>query len=384
VLAATRLALFLRAYLRPGPSVARSTETRFDADSGGISATFHLPARRLGEMPGWVILHGLTRTGRAHPALLRFSRALAAAGHAVMVPEIVDWRELRVRPAVAVPLIRAAIRALDEREETEPGGVALMGFSFGATQGLVAAADPETARHLRGVAAWGGYRDLHRLFRFGLSGHHELDGRRWAVPPDPYGGWVMAANYLTRVPGYEGREAAATALRRLAVEAGDSEVYAGSAAFDPVKARHAETLTGADRAVFELLAPPSTAWSPDGRSEEARAIAPALADAALDAEPLLDPGPHLGRLVTPTIVAHGRDDRLVPFTEAIRLSRALPNDVLRRTAITGLFSHSGGTPEGLGMGGLAREGARFLGLLRAILALAVRPVEGQPSQRPNR
>jgi pimeloyl-ACP methyl ester carboxylesterase len=317
-----------------------------------------------------VILHGLTRTGRAHPGLLRFSRALAAAGHAVLVPEIVDWRELKVHPAVAVPLIREAIRALDEEAVSEPGGVGLMGFSFGATQGLIAAADPQTRRHLRGVAAWGGYRDVHRLFHFGLTGRHELDGRHWAVPPDPYGGWVMGSNYLTRIPGYEDRHAAAEALRRLAVEAGDSKVYAGSPAFDPVKVKHAVGLDGKDREVYDVFAPPSTAWSAaEDRSPAARALARDLADAALAAEPLLEPGAALPALDVPTIIAHGRDDRLVPFTEAVRLAREMPARTIRRVTVTELFQHSGGTTQGLGPVGLAREGTRFLGLLGAILRL---------------
>lgn len=371
---ATRVAAFLAGYLRPGPGVSSASETSFPGPGGPTPATLYLPRRTRGPLPGWVVLHGLTRTGRAHPELVRFARALAAAGHAVLVPEIVDWRDLRVRPAVAVPLIRAAVTGLDELAVSEPGGVGLMGFSFGATQGLVAAADPETGRHLRGVASWGGYRDLDRLFLFGLTGRHELDGRRWAVPPDPYGGWVMGANYLTRVPGYGGCAAAAAALRELAVVAGDSEVFAGAPVFDPLKREIGARLKGLDREAYDVFAPPTTAWSAASEPPAAATdLALALAAAAVAAEPLMDPGPALGRLDTPTIIAHGRDDRLVPFTEADRLARALPAGVVRRATVTALFAHSGGATRGLGPLGVAREGARFLSLLRSILALAEAP-----------
>jgi len=378
-----RLAAFLRGYLRPGPGVALSSETSFAGPGGPTPATLHLPSRRGDPRPGWVVLHGLTRTGRSHPGLVRFSRALAAAGHAVLVPEIVDWRELRVRPAVAVPLIRAAVRALDERRVSEPGGVGLIGFSFGATQALIAAAGAGARAHLRGVAAWGGYRDLGRLFQFGLTGRHELDGRLWAAAPDPYGGWVMGSNYLTRVPGYGGCDAAAAALRELAVIAGDSEVFAGSPELDPVKRHVGAGLRGPDRSAFEILAPPAGAWSASGEpSEDAAGFALALAAAALESEPLLDPGPALTRLRVPTIIAHGRDDRLVPFTEAERLARALGPGVLRRATVTALFAHSGGAAPGLGPVGLARESARFLALLGSILELARGAPAGQSSSRP--
>ena len=372
-----RLAAFLRGYLRPGPGVAHSTETTFETDAGSAPATLHLPRRSRARLPGWVVLHGLTRSGRTHPGLRRFARALAASGAAVMVPEITAWRELRVRPAVAVPLIRSAIRSLDALEITEPGGVGLCGFSFGATQGLVAAADANTRPHLRGVAAWGGYRDVGRLFRFGLTGRHEYEGERRAVAPDPYGGWVMGANYLTAVPGYEACDAAADALRRLAIEAGDAGVYSGDPAFDPVKVRNGEGLSGLDRDVYALFAPPSTAWSAAAEPDPASlAFADALAEAAVAAEPLLDPGEALPRLATPTVVAHGRDDRLVPFTEGLRLARGVPEGVLRRVTITGLFAHSGGASAGLGPVGLAREARRFLGLLGGILALVDEPAPG--------
>jgi hypothetical protein len=35
----------------------------------------------------------------------------------------------------------------------------MFGFSFGATQALIAASQPETAALLAGIASWGGYCD---------------------------------------------------------------------------------------------------------------------------------------------------------------------------------------------------------------------------------
>jgi hypothetical protein len=89
----------------------------------------------------------------------------------------------------------------------------------------------------------------------------------------------------------------------------------------------------------------------------------------LRAEPLVNPGPALKVLRTTTVIAHGRDDRLVPFTESIRLGRELRTGVLRRCTITGLFAHAGGTEKGLGAFGTAREGAAFVGLLSSIIDL---------------
>jgi pimeloyl-ACP methyl ester carboxylesterase len=73
--------------------------------------------------------------------------------------------------------------------------------------------------------------------------------------------------------------------------------------------------------------------------------------------------------VTPTLVAHARDDRLVPFTEAKRLCAALPPGIVQQCTVMGLFGHSGKPPEELGRIGIARETLRFVGVLRGILGL---------------
>jgi pimeloyl-ACP methyl ester carboxylesterase len=119
--------------------------------------------------------------------------------------------------------------------------------------------------------------------------------------------------------------------------------------------------------VYDLFASP--AGQPPHDLDRAREIAYGLGEAALQVQPLLDPGPYLRQLRTRTLVAHGRHDRLVPFTESLRLARELRPDVLARCTITGLFAHSGGTEKGLGPWGLSHEGTRFVALLNSIIRL---------------
>lgn len=358
---------FLKQYLRPSPAATVATETEYARGAERLPATVFRPARGPRRLPGWVMLHGLTRPGRSHPSLQRFARAVASAGNLVFVPEIPEWRDLRVAPAVAIGTIQQAVRALQQRDDVRHEHVGLFGFSFGATQALIAAADEETARLLAGVAAWGGYGDLRRLFRFGLTGEHELDGATYRMEPDPYGCWIMAGNYLTRVPGYEAAEAVAGALHELALEAGERGLYAWDPVFDESKRQLRRCLDPQEAELFDMIAPETTA----PRHDHARvlALAESLAQAALAADPLLDPRPFLPQVRVPILFSHGRDDRLIPFSETIRLSRAVPRQHVRSTMITSLFQHSGATQSGLGPIGVAREGARFALLLRRVLSL---------------
>lgn len=358
---------FLAQYLRPDPTTTTAIEVPYTRASEQLPATLYRPAGTRRPLPGWVVLHGLTRTGRAHPSLIRFARAVASAGNVVLVPEIPEWRALRVAASVTVPTIGAAVRALQQRADVRHAHVGVFGFSFGATQALIASTDEATARLLAGIAAWGGYCDLHRVFRFGLTGLHELDGVTYQTRPDPYGAWIMAGNYLPKVPGYEDAEPVAQALLALAVEAGDSGRYAWDPVFDASKRRLRSVLPADQQEVFDMLAPATDARHAD--EQRLLQLSDELADTVLRLDPLMDARSFLPRVGVPALLAHGRDDRLIPFTETLRLARMVPAPRLRSVTVTSLFQHSGATQKSLGPAGLAWESARFLSLLRNVLRL---------------
>ena len=54
-----------------------------------------------------------------------------------------------------------------------------------------------------------------------------------------------------------------------------------------------------------------------------------------------DPRPHLSALRVPVLVAHGRDDDVIPWNEARKLAGAVAPSTVVRLAITGLFGHTG-------------------------------------------
>jgi len=362
---------FLSQYLRPNPHAVEVRDTTYERGAETLPARIYRPAGQRGPLPTWIVLHGLTWHGPAHPSLDRFARAVAASGSTVFIPEIPEWRRLRVAPGVTGPSVHAAIDAVCRMGVADPRRIAVLGFSFGATQILTAAAaDPTLAARLRAIAAWGGYCDLHRLFHFGVTGEYEHEGVVHRTVPDPYGAWIMGSNYLTLVPGLEDHDDIADALARLASESGRRGIFAGDPVYDDVKRELRATLSPSHREVFDLLAPVSGA-TPDPTN--AKWLARALADAALSADPLLDPNPLLPRVPIRTLLAHGRDDRLVPFTETLRLGAAIPDQCRDSLTVTSLFAHSGLNTAALGPIGLGREAARFARLLQRLLALVRSP-----------
>ena len=358
---------FLRQYFRPRAAILDVSEASFQRGHETLPASVYRLRGRTHYETAWVVLHGITYRGREHRGLQRFASSMAAAGHLVFIPEIPEWSRFQVAPALAVPTIRAAVHALHERSDIDPARIGLFAFSFGGTQAIIAANDPDIERELRGVVSWGGYADVHRLIHFGFTGEHTLDDTVYREEPDPYGRWIVGGNYLTRVPGFEDMDDVARALLELATEAGQRGTYAGDPAYEPVKEKLAARFKGERLRVFNVFAPRGRILEQD--RAYARELAGPLADTVVRVDPLMDPAAALARINVRTYLAHGRDDRLIPFTESVHASRALPARALVGCAVTGLFAHSGGTRGNLGATGLVKEGAQFLSVLDRALTL---------------
>jgi acetyl esterase/lipase len=359
---------FFREFLRPDSTAIAVEETTYRRGGELLPATLYTPRSSPGPLPAWLTLHGLTYHGKEHPSLIRLARALAAAGNVVMVPDIPEWRALRIAPGPTVETIKTAVLELDSRGVTEPGRVGVIGFSFGATQALVAATDPALRGHLAGVAAWGGYADIRLAVRSAFLGEHHLDGRPYSLDPDPYGRWILAGNYLGLLEEFAGGDPLPDAFLELAREAGRRGVPAWEPGLDPLKAEIRARLPAADRPLFDLIAGPTGARPGPGQEGRLDRIVDRLAAAALAEDPLLDPGPFLARVPVPVFLAHGRHDRLVPWTEMIRLQRGLPEGKVVSCRTTTLFGHSTGERR-LPTPATAVEAVRFMAMMRTMLRL---------------
>jgi hypothetical protein len=358
---------FLRQYFRPRADIIEVSETTFHRGDEELAATVYRRRGRRTYRTAWVVLHGITYRGRQHKGLERFASSMAAAGHFVLIPEIPEWSRFTVAPALAVPTIRAAVHALHERDDIDPDRIGLFAFSFGGTQSIIAANDASIEKELRGVVSWGGYASVENFVRFGFTGEHEFDGRRYHAEPDPYGRWIVGGNYLTKMSGFEDMHDVATALIDLATEAGKRGAYAGDPQFEPLKQEFAARFRGEKLRTFDVFAPRGRIVGAD--RDYARELIKPMAETVVRADPLMDPTAALAGIRVKIFLAHGRDDRLVPFTESLHASRMIPEDVLSGCAVTGLFAHSGGTSSQLTIPGKVREGTLFLSVLDRALSL---------------
>jgi pimeloyl-ACP methyl ester carboxylesterase len=361
--ATARTFRYVRSWLT-GRDDLSAVETHIDRDGTPIPATLLTPRLATQSLPAWIVLHGITRPGRAHPQLVRFTRALASSGCAVLVPEVPEWRRLDLAPEQTVPTVLAALEVLEAGTDgARWGPVGLLGFSFGAPQALAASAHPRIGTRIAGVVGFGGYCDLERTLVFQFTGVHEWDGEAHKLVPDPYGRWIVGANYLTSIPGYGGFAPVAEGLRQLAATAGDRGILSWDVALDPMKVQLREALSGVQREVFDAFAPPSDQEPEPDAAEE---LAHALAEAGRRVDPQIEPAPRLAAVSGPVRIMHGRFDHLIPHSEALRLRAALPSSVDAEVTVTRLFGHSSQHPLPGWLEG-AREAVLFLRGLSRVL-----------------
>jgi len=331
----SRTIRYARAWVA-GPHHFVEDEIVLDRDGVSVPATVVRPEGPKRGMPAWIVMHGITRPGRAHTQLVRFTRAVASAGIASIIPEVPEWRELRLAPHLSTPTIAAAVRGLRDTGLIRDAPVGLVGFSFGAPHAIASATDPILRDEIAGVCGFGGYCRLDTTFRFMMSGRHEWAGESFVLDPDPYGRWIVAANYLTAVPGHEDATDVADALRDLAAYAGDEGSASWDPVYDPVIDRLRAGIVEERRELFDAFAQRSDQMPP---MAEHTGLAEELAVAARAIDPTLDAASALAEVNTPLSILHGRSDHLIPFTEAYRLRQAM-GAVDPHLTVTRLFGHS--------------------------------------------
>ena len=331
-----RTARYARAWLSGhDPCVEEAVE--LDRGGTSVQAVLVRPARARGALPAWIVLHGITRQGPAHAQLRRFTRAVVSTGAVAIIPEVPEWMRLSLSPNLAVPTVKAGVVALRDSGWALDAPVGLIGFSFGAPHAVAATAHPDLEEQVAGSVSFGGYSRLQRAVRFLMTGTHDWLGREYSLTPDPYGRWIVAANYLTSIGEFAHAEEVAQALRALAMHAGDTGIPSLDSRLDPKKAELRARLPEEDVGLFDLFAPGS-ATLPD--AERATEIADALVAAATRDDPGIEPRPALSKVRRPVHLLHGRRDHLIPFSESLRMRDSLPTSTQKHVTITRLFGHS--------------------------------------------
>jgi pimeloyl-ACP methyl ester carboxylesterase len=284
-----------RSWPRPlAPDVERRS-----AVLGGVAGEVYSP--RPGAPPV-LLLPGATPAGLGDVRAVRAATAIARAGRTVFIPELTLYEE-DLDPQDIERIVRAGAALADRSHD---GRIAVVGFSFGGSMALLAAAEDDLRDRVAVIGTFGAYWDLEGYAQAAATGVSIIDGRRVTWSPHPRAPEIFREQVLRFADEDD---------RRLleGVLAGDHDAGALSpdaSALHDFVTHDDPTRTG------ELL--------------------DALPDQARDHLRRLSPSTVADRITAPVIALHDRDDPAVPYGEALRLAHGLPH---ARVHTVELFEH---------------------------------------------
>jgi pimeloyl-ACP methyl ester carboxylesterase len=293
--------------LRPAIRLVAGEPRVEDTTLAGVPATVFGPGRGDGPWPAVVLLSGITERGRRHPAFLRIGRALAAMGclGVLAEPEGVSVGELS--PGLVDASLSAA-RAVLERPDARPGGIALVGVSGGATLALLVAAEPELAGRVSTVVALAPCCDIEQAVRTATTGTYRYAGETRPFAPGAFARLVVARSVVASLPSGPDRDA----LRGHLLELDDDHP-------DPLAALRGwgeEGVGDAGRRALAVLANEDP-----GRFDELYAALPEAQRRAVES---LSAVRVAGRILAPVEIVVGRADKYVPLADAAAFAANCP------------------------------------------------------------
>jgi pimeloyl-ACP methyl ester carboxylesterase len=284
-----------RSWPRPlAPDVERRS-----AVVGGVEGDLYAPR---GAAPPVLLLPGATPAGLDDVRAVRTATAIARAGRRVFVPELVLY-EQDLDPQDVERIVRAGAALA---EQARDGRVALVGFSFGGSMALLAAAEDDLRDRVAVIGTFGAYWDLEGYAQAAATGVSVVEGRRVAWSADPRAPEIFREQVL----GFAGEDDRALLEGVLAGDLAPGELSPEAAVLHDFVTHDDPARTGE---LFRALPAPVR--------DHLRQLSPStVAD----------------RITAPVIALHDRDDPAVPYGEALRLAHGLPH---ARVHTVELFEH---------------------------------------------
>ena len=338
-----RSALGLARWLGPwaGDAIPRGVSRSVVSLSAGERATrayvYEPPSAARGV---YVVAQGLHYEGPADARLDRFLRVLAQAGFVTVAPFLRDFNDLLIAPTTADDLAMGVAHGVALARARGLPAPALFSVSFGSRPAIEVAASP-TGDDLGALVLFGGYCDFDETVRFCVTGR-TAGGAETPLPHDPLNAPVVHLNLMRRAgPAlFDARIDTARierAYREMVYRTWGRPGLKRGDARAPIARDVARDLASAERTIFMQ----ACGLEPGGDALLERGL-----EASGDAFAWADPRALLSQVRPPVVIVHGRDDDVIPVTQAERLEAALPPSHPRARILTGVYGHTGAAVPG--------------------------------------
>ena len=291
-------------------------DSNFDTGTRTLPTRLYRPTD-IRRAPAMVIVHGVHHLGYNEPRLVRFAKAMSAAGIVVATPNLPEIANYEIKP-VSIEEIVSSANDLAARMHAPCVGV--LGLSFAGGLALQAASDPQQSQHICYVVAVGAHEDMSRVMKFFATDQAEYpDGHHQPMQSHEYGALVAIyahpEEYFPPRDVTRGREAVRLQLYE-----------------DIVKSKQVVAkMSPAGQAVMNKLL----------KDDESQVKPILLAElekhrAEMDA---VSPAAQLYQLHVPVLLLHGAGDNVIPPSETLWLAKDIPHQDLRAVLISPAISH---------------------------------------------
>ena len=290
----------LPSWIDPRPQVARRSIT-YERSGRTYNADLYRPDTEV--HAGIVFIAGAAEHGKEDPRVIAFSTSLARSRFAVLVPDVVALRELRLLPETEQDFADA-LDWLFAQPELSGKRIGVLTTSVAIGPAVLAVLRPELSSRVSFVVSIGGYHDLPRTLAYLSTGHYQAHGITLQRPPKEYGKWVYALSNAVRLDDPRERANFERLARRKFADP-KVDVSAQLEHIGPVGNRIYEFIVNTDPA-------------------RSRALLEQLPKRLRDDLERLNLVAHdLSAVRAQFILVHGAGDDMIPYGESISLAKAL-------------------------------------------------------------
>ena len=274
----------------------------YEIKSNQYQADLYIPQESA--LASIVLIPGVAAQGKEDLRLVAFATTLARSRFMVLVPEISNLRELKIRAEDSRTIIDAFTYLISRPDIPVQGQAGIGAFSYAVGPAVLAALDPEVREKIDFILSVGGYYDVEQVITFFTTGYFKNENGWQYIKPNEYGKWVFVLSNIERLSRKTDKEIFyAIAQRKMDnpnawIEdlTNNLSVEASSILALLKNQNYSETLT--------LIT---------GIPNAIRA----------DLNALNLSNKNLSQLNAKLILLHGIDDDIIPYTESILLSRAV-------------------------------------------------------------
>ncbi len=274
----------------------------YEIKSNQYQADLYIPQESA--LASIVLIPGVAAQGKEDLRLVAFATTLARSRFMVLVPEISNLRELKIRAEDSRTIIDAFTYLISRPDIPVQGQAGIGAFSYAVGPAVLAALDPEVREKIDFILSVGGYYDVEQVITFFTTGYFKNENGWQYIKPNEYGKWVFVLSNIERLSRQTDKEIFHAIAQR--------KMDNPNASIEDLT----DNLSVEASSILALL-------KNQNYSETLTLITGIPNAIRADLNALNLSNKNLSQLNAKLILLHGIDDDIIPYTESILLSRAV-------------------------------------------------------------